>query len=388
MPSSFFSRRQLGDRLDQVRLVDLVGDLGDDDLRPARRLLLLDHGPRAHDDAAAAGLVGLLDALAAVDVPAGREVRALDHLPELRDGGVGVVDQQLDRLGDFLEVVRRDVGRHADRDAGRAVDEQVRDLGGQDRRLLEPVVEVGLEVDGVLVDVLQHLDRDPGEPRLGVPVRRRRIAVDRAEVPLPVDQRIAQREVLHHAHQRVVDRPVAVRVILAQHVADHRRRLLVGPPGHEPELVHRVQDAAVHRLEAVAHVGERAGDDDAHRVVDERLLHLLVDEAGEDALARVGCRSCPSDARGIVEGSATAETHKYTRKRGPDATVDRCRKWLFGNRLGGRRDGGMRACCRLGRTKASSHPYCLTSSRGSEATEGPFHPGFDARGKGPSLRSG
>ena len=61
-------RRQLGDRLDQVLLVDLVGDLGDDDLRLARRLLLLDLRPGPHDDAAAAGLVGLLDALAAVDV--------------------------------------------------------------------------------------------------------------------------------------------------------------------------------------------------------------------------------------------------------------------------------------------------------------------------------
>ena len=98
---------------------------------------------------------------------------------------------------------------------------------------------------------------DPGEPRLGVAVGRRGVAVDRAEVALPVDQRIAEREVLDHAHQRVVDRAVAVRVVLAQHVAHHRRRLLVGPPGHQPELVHRVQDPSVHRLQAVPHV--RAG---------------------------------------------------------------------------------------------------------------------------------
>ena len=109
----------------------------------------------------------------------------------------------------------------------RAVDQQVGDLGREDRRLLQPVVEVGLEVDGVLVDVLQHRDRDAGEPGLGVPVGRRRIAVDRAEVALAVDQRIAQREVLHHADQRVVHRAVAVRVVLAQHVAHDRRGLLV-----------------------------------------------------------------------------------------------------------------------------------------------------------------
>ena len=159
---------------------------------------------------------------------------------------------------------------------------------GQDRRLLQPVVEVGLEVDGVLVDVLQHRDRDVGEPGLGVPVRRRRIAVDRAEVALAVDQRIAQREVLHHAHQRVVHRAVAVRVVLAEHVAHDRRRLLVRAAGHQAQLVHRVQDPAMHRLEAVAHVGQRARDDDAHRVVDERLLHLLFDEPRQDAFVLGG----------------------------------------------------------------------------------------------------
>ena len=35
-------------------------------------------------------------------------------------------------------------------------------LDGEDGRLLEPVVEVGLEVDRVLVDVLQHRHRRPG----------------------------------------------------------------------------------------------------------------------------------------------------------------------------------------------------------------------------------
>ena len=76
-----------------------------------------------------------------------------------------------------------------------------------------------------------------------------------------------------------------MRVVLAEHVADHRRRLLVGAVGEEAELVHRVQDAAVHGLEPVAHIGERARHDHAHRVVDERLLHLVFDEARDDAFA-------------------------------------------------------------------------------------------------------
>ncbi len=51
---------------------------------------------------------------------------------------------------------------------------------------------------------------------------------------LPVDEWIAQREILHHAHERVVHALVAVRVILAEHVADHGCAFLYGRPGTRP----------------------------------------------------------------------------------------------------------------------------------------------------------
>jgi hypothetical protein len=46
------------------------------------------------------------------------------------------------------------------------------------------------------------------------------IAVDRAEVALAVHQHVAHRKVLRHAHDGVVHRLVAVRVVLADDVAD------------------------------------------------------------------------------------------------------------------------------------------------------------------------
>ena len=102
-------------------------------------------------------------------------------------------------------------------------------FAGRTDRLLLAAVVVRLEVDRVLVEVVeQRTWATLREPRLGVALGRRRIAVDRAEIALPVDQRHAHGEVLRHAHQRVVDRLVAVRVILAHHVADDARRLAVG----------------------------------------------------------------------------------------------------------------------------------------------------------------
>ena len=65
----------------------------------------------------------------------------------------------------------------------------------------------------------------------------------------------------------------------------YRRALLVGAPGGESQLRHGVEDAPMHRLEAVAHVVQRALHVDAHRVVDERLAHLLFEDSLEDPFA-------------------------------------------------------------------------------------------------------
>src|SRR4029079_4864040 len=78
---------------------------------------------------------------------------------------------------------------------------------------------------------------------------------------------------------------MAVRVILAKHVPDDCRRFLVWSSRYEPELIHRVKHATVHWLEPIAHVRQGARYDDAHGVVDEGFLHLIVNEAWKDPLA-------------------------------------------------------------------------------------------------------
>jgi hypothetical protein len=74
-----------------------------------------------------------------------------------------------------------------------------------------------------------------------------------------------------------------VRVVRPHHVADDPRALLVRPVRLHAGLVHPVEDAAVDRLEPVAHVRQRARDDHAHRVVEEARAHLLLELARLDA---------------------------------------------------------------------------------------------------------
>ena len=170
-------------------------------------------------------------------------------------GVSGSSTRQHQRVDDLGEVVGRDVGGHAHGDARRAVDEEVRDARGQDDGLLLVVVVVRDEVDGVLVDVGEHLVRDPRHARLGVAHGRRRIAVDGAEVALAVDERVAQGELLDHPHERVVDRRSRrAGWYLPMHVADDARRLLVAAVPRQPEVLHGVEHAPVHGLEAVADV--------------------------------------------------------------------------------------------------------------------------------------
>ena len=155
---------------------------------------------------------------------------------------------------------------------------------GKHFRLDFLLVVIGLEIDGFLVDVFQQLGRDARQPRFGVPHGRGRIAVDGAEISLPVDQRIAHRKRLRHADQGVVNRRVAVRMELTHHVADDAGGLLRGAVKVQPHLVHHVENAAMHGLQTVADIRQRAAHDHAHGVIEVRALHLVFDVDGDQVL--------------------------------------------------------------------------------------------------------
>src|SRR5918995_780910 len=77
-----------------------------------------------------------------------------------------------------------------------------------------------------------------------------------------------------------------MRVVLLDYLADGPRRLAVRAVRSKAALQHRPQDPAMDGLQAVSNVGERAPDDDGHRVVEVRPLDLVLklnvlDPAGE-----------------------------------------------------------------------------------------------------------
>ena len=137
------------------------------------------------------------------------------------------------------------------------------------------LVVVRDEIDRVLVHVGHERGAEMRHARLGVTHRRRRIAFDRTEVSLAIDQRLAHRPRLRHVHERRINHRFAVRMIITARVTANLRAFAMLPVREERQIVHRVEDAALRRLQSVARVRQRARDDDRHRVIEERLSILL-----------------------------------------------------------------------------------------------------------------
>jgi hypothetical protein len=75
------------------------------------------------------------------------------------------------------------------------------------------------QINGILVQPFHQGLGHHGHPCFGVSTGRRVIPVNIAKVPLPVHQRIAHVEILRQARHGVVNRHVAMGVIVAHHVA-------------------------------------------------------------------------------------------------------------------------------------------------------------------------
>ena len=80
-----------------------------------------------------------------------------------------------------------------------------------------------------------------------------------------------------HPHQGVVYRAVTVGMVFAQYLSHYAGALLVRRVGPRAHLLHGVEDASMHRLEAVTHVGQGPRDDDAHGVGQVGGPHFLFD---------------------------------------------------------------------------------------------------------------
>ena len=253
-----FQLQQFSDALDQLGLLHLVGNFGDDDLIDAAGAFFL-FPSRAQAKTAAAGLVGFGNAgLVFHHDAAGGEIGPAHMLEQGAVLDIGIFDQRDQRAAEFAQIVGRDGRRHANGDTGGTIGEQIWKSGGKNDGFFFLTVIGGAEIHRVFVQAIEQRLRHFGEAAFGVTHGGGIIAVHIAEIALAFDQRITQREILSQPHQCFIDRQVAMRMIFADDVAHDAGAFLETGLGIETQQAHGVHEAAMHRLEAVAHIGQGA----------------------------------------------------------------------------------------------------------------------------------
>jgi len=150
--------------------------------------------------------------------------------------------------------VRGDVCRHADGDAGAAINEKIWKRSRENGRFGAGFVVVRDEIDRVLFHVGHERGTEMGHARLGVTHRRWGIALDRSEISLAVNQGLAHGPRLRHVDERWVDHRFAVGMVITAGIAADLGALPMLPSGEERQIVHRIENSPLRWLEPVARI--------------------------------------------------------------------------------------------------------------------------------------
>ena len=195
---------QCRQRLDQLALLYTVGNFGDD-CDPSAAPLILDAPPCADAETATPRRIGLRDQRRWIDdQSAGRKVWTFDELQQLAVLGIRRINQMSGSVDDFGHIMRRDARRHANRNATRAVRQQVWKQARENFRLFFLAIVRRFEIDRAVVEARHQVDGRLRQARLGIAIGSGVITINVAEIALPVDQRIAQCEILSEADHCVV----------------------------------------------------------------------------------------------------------------------------------------------------------------------------------------
>ena len=146
-----------------------------------------------------------------------------EGLKEFLSRGLGVLKRPLHATRNLTQVVRGDAGRHTDGDTFRTIHQDVGETRGKNGRFLVAAIVVVLEINAFFVDVADHFHGQRGHLTFGVTRCCGAQVAGGTEVTLTCDQGVAQRPGLHQARKCIVDRCVAVGVVVTHDVTDDAR---------------------------------------------------------------------------------------------------------------------------------------------------------------------
>ena len=183
---------QFGHALLQCLFVALVRQLVDDDGLALAFVDVFEMHLRAHHHTTPPGPVAVFHAIDAVNDTGRREVWCGDDFHQFVNRCGWVAQQMQASINRLIQIVRRDIRRHANGDARGTVDQQIGEARRHHQRLSLAAIVIRTEVDGFLVQIRQQLVRDLGHADFCVTHRGRVVAVHRAEVALAIHQHMTQ----------------------------------------------------------------------------------------------------------------------------------------------------------------------------------------------------
>ena len=222
----------------------------------------------------------------------------------------------------LIQVMWRDIGGHANRNPAGAIGQQVWKGGGHHLGLFEGAIIIGAEIDRVFRQTFHQGLGNRGQARLGITGGGRVIAVDIAEIALPVDQRIALVEILGKAGHGIVNRGVAVGVIIAHDIARDLGRFAEPPRRRQPQFAHREENSAVHRLQPVARIRQGTVHDRGQSIGQIALADGAAKRLGKGyglylgVLGRIGHGCCVVRLPRPVQMESTAARASHPGNRG------------------------------------------------------------------------
>jgi len=123
---------------------------------------------RTHRNTTAASFKGTANPCPPHDNPTGGEIRPRDNLHHIFKGNLRVADICHTGINDFSRVMRRNIGRHPNGNAARAIDQKIGVFSRQNRWFFLGFIIIGDEINSIAINIPQQGFSNLGQTRFCV----------------------------------------------------------------------------------------------------------------------------------------------------------------------------------------------------------------------------
>ncbi len=254
----------------------LIGEFMNDDNRSSW-CCFLDSATPTHNDRSTSCRVSREDIGTIIDDSSSWEVRSFYKLHQIFDrhrGCISMFQEEINRIDDFSEIMRRDIRCHTDGDTDGTHEQKIWNTSGENRRLSFRCIIVWSKINSFFFDISEHLIGDFTHTSLSITHGRCAISIDGSKVSLTIDQRVSESPRLSETYHCLIHRAITVWMVFTEHISDNFCRFTIFGTRMEREIMHCIKDSSMYRLQSVTDIGQCTRDNHWHGIIDITVLHF------------------------------------------------------------------------------------------------------------------